>query len=93
MRLAVEIQSKDLLIRQKYLKIARKYAEIEQLRYASSINFGDNYYRSSMDELNASDPRFSENYGFAGFASSSSPSNLSVDYRFAQFTSSSGLNT
>lgn len=91
--MAVELQSKDILIQQKDLKIAKKYAEIEQLRYASSINFCDSYYRPSMDKLNASYLRFSGNYGLAEFASSSGPSYPSVNYEFAQSTSFSRLNT
>lgn len=46
-----------------------------------------------MDKSNASDLRFSDNYGFVGFVSSSSPSYPSVDYGFTQFVTSFGLNT
>ncbi|KAM7506910.1 hypothetical protein LguiA_017363 [Lonicera macranthoides] len=60
MKWKAELRSKDLLIHQELLEIAKKKAEIEQLRSASSINFGDSY-RSSIDALNTSDPRFRGN--------------------------------
>ena len=92
MNLAIEGQFEKLMRQQDAVQIARLTVELEQLKSPYVINFEDNAYRPSMDELNAPDPRSSDNYGFAGFANSATPTYQSVDYGFAQFGSLSGFN-
>ena len=52
-------------MREKDFENLRLRAENDQLRAASVINSADNYFRYSMDELNASDQQFNGNYEFA----------------------------
>ncbi|KAM7507763.1 hypothetical protein LguiA_018216 [Lonicera macranthoides] len=93
MNFAVELQSRDLMMREIQQENTRLKAEIVRLNGASAMSYGDNVYRPSMDGLNASNPHFTENVGFARYASSSGPSYPSAEFGFGQFSSSSGLNT